>query len=302
MTENNISFSVVIPSYNRPKEIIECLNSLKEQTYSNFQVVVIDDCSEIVVSEIVDTEAYPFKLRIHRNTKNMGAAASRNAGIDLSEYEWISFLDDDDIWKKDKLEIMNKNILKNPETNFIYHNTEIKLVNENTSYIANRELPSDFFKALLVKNIVGGTSMVSVKRSLFEKYGKFDEEMTSLEDYELWLRLAKHSRPLLIEQPLTLYLYRTGRSSVSKNVESNLVSIEYINRKYSGDYEKLNGNQLSEKHEWENSMIAHKFLLNYNILPASKYYFKAFLSRFRLKFLAASIISLTYPKLLFKLR
>lgn len=295
-------FSVIIPTYNRPKELLNSLKSLTKQTYKKFEVIIIDDHSDIDVSTVVDTKEYSFEISIFRNEKNMGAAVSRNVGIDNAKYDWIAFLDDDDLWSDNKLEEISKGILQNPKVDFIYHNALITLINENSKYITTREVPVDYLTNLLVKNIIGGTSMIIANKSLFEQYGKFDESMSSLEDYELWLRLSRNFNALYIDQPLTLYYYRTGYSSVSKNIESNLNSLVYINQKYNDDYEKLDKFQLSQKFEWEHSMIAHKFLLNYNRISAAKYYLKAFFIRYKVKFLVASILSLIYPKLLFKLR
>lgn len=302
MIDNKVFFSVVIPSYNRLEELQYCLRSLEKQTYKYFEVIVIDDCSPSDISSFVDTDTFSFEINVYRNKENMGAAVSRNVGIDNAKYDWIAFLDDDDLWDNNKLFEISNEIIKNPEVNFIYHNAEVVMVNENSSYVTNKINPVNYFESMLIKNVIGGTPMVIVKKELFDKYGKFDNSIKSLEDYELWLRLSKHFESLFVDKALSICNYYTERSSVSKNIESNLNSIAYINQKYKSDYDNLNKYQLSQKFEWEHSMIAHKFLLNYNRISATKYYLKAFLIRYKVKFLVASILSLIYPKLLFKLR
>jgi hypothetical protein len=107
---------------------------------------------------------------------------------------------------------------------------------------------------------------------------------------------------LYINQPLTKYFYRTDCKSLNKDIESNLKSMAYIRNKYKDDIKKLSKKQMSEKYEYEFSSTAHRLLLNYNRTLSSKYYLKAFLVRLKVKFLIASIFSLLYPKLIFKLR
>lgn len=300
--KTTISFSIIIPTYNRLNELKNCLESLKNQTYRNFEVIIIDDNSSEIVSENIYTANFSFRISIHRNQKNVGAAASRNIGIDNAQYIWIAFLDDDDTWIPDKLSILSTTIANNPEVDFIYHNSQIVMENEKTSYITKRESPNNYFERLLVKNIIGGTSMVAIKKTLFEKHGKFDESLRSIEDYELWLRLSKYFVPKYINNPMTLYLYKTGRKSLNKDIESNIISMNYINEKYKDDLKNLSKKQIKEKHEYEFSSLAHKLLLNYNRIQSSKYYFKAFILFFNLRFLFASVLSLVCPRLLFKLR
>ncbi|HAQ61115.1 TPA: hypothetical protein DCR49_03820 [Candidatus Delongbacteria bacterium] len=295
-------FSVIIPTYNRPKELLNCLKSLSKQSFLNFEVIIIDDHSETEVSKSFLSENYPFRIVISRNEVNCGAALSRNKGIKLCKYEWIAFLDDDDIWRSDKLEIINSAIEKNPDLDFIYHNSRIRMINEKTEYVTKREVPADFFKSMLVKNIIGGTSMIVIGKSLTEKLGFFDKDLNALEDYELWLRFSKIFKPKYIDQPLTIYNYETSVKSVSKNIESNVKALNLIRKKYATDYKKLTQKEIRENKEWEYSMLAHKCLLNYQRINAMKFYFRAFSVNKRIKFLFTSIISLIYPKLIFKLR
>jgi len=211
-------------------------------------------------------------------------------------------LDDDDEWEADKLESVADEIAKNPELDFVYHNSRIRMINEKTEYVTKREVPADFFRSMLVKNIIGGTSMITIKRSLIEKLGSFDENLNALEDYELWLRFSRIFTPKYIDQPLTIYYYKTSVKSISKNIDSNVKALNTIRKKYEKDYAKLSSKEISANKEWEYSMLAHKCLLNYQRINAMKFYFKAFSVNKRVKFLLTSIISLIYPKLLFKLR
>ena len=97
--------SVVMPAYNAEKYIGEAIRSVQSQTYTNWILLVIDDCSTDhtvdVVQAFVNTDD---RIRLFRNTRNLGAAKTRNRGLELSEGEWVALLDSDDIWHSDKLE------------------------------------------------------------------------------------------------------------------------------------------------------------------------------------------------------
>jgi glycosyltransferase involved in cell wall biosynthesis len=302
MQNKNIYFSVIIPTYNRIEGLKNCLESLSKQTCQNFEAVVIDDNSPSIVSDHISASDYKFSLKIIRNPENKGPAGSRNTGILNSKYDWIAFLDDDDEWVPEKLEKVSDKIASEPETDFIYHSSRIKMINESTEYIPKREIPSDYFSGMLVKNIIGGTSMIIINRSLVNKAGFFDENLKALEDYELWLRFSKVFKPGFIDMPLTVYYYKTAVKSISKNIDNNIIALNIIRKKYESDYNNLSAKEIKENKEWEYSMLAHKCLLNYQKLSGSKFYFKAFLTNFRIKFLITSAIALISPKILFRMR
>lgn len=298
----DIFFSVVIPSYNRIEGLKNCLQSLAAQTYKIFEVIVIDDNSPAAVSDFIKKENYAFDLTIIRNQSNLGPAGSRNKGISASKYDWIAFLDDDDEWTAGKLETVANAVRKNPRADFIYHNSLIKMINEKTEYITKRESPDNYFRSMLVKNIIGGTSMIIIKKTLTEKSGAFDEDLSALEDYELWLRFSRIFTPVYIDQPLTVYYYKTAVKSISKNINNNIKALNKIRKKYEKDYAGLSKKESMANREWEYSMLAHKCLLNYQRINCMKFYFRAYTVNKKIKFLIISIISLIYPKLLFKLR
>ncbi|MEM2954742.1 MAG: glycosyltransferase family 2 protein, partial [Candidatus Nanoarchaeia archaeon] len=125
--------SVIIPTYNRPNSIIKTLDSLYKQTYRNFEVIVIDDCSKL-----------PYKLkkrknlRYFRNAKNEGPAVSRNIGVAKANGDIILILDDDIILKKDYVEILVRDLISYKKEKvaaaagrLLYPNEEIKVANEN---------------------------------------------------------------------------------------------------------------------------------------------------------------------------
>jgi len=103
-SRDSIFFSVIIPTFNRIESLRRSLDSLVNQTYRNFEVIVVDDYYTEPTSNFINVDSYNFGLTIIRNQKNLGPAGSRNKGILNSKFDWIAFLDDDDEWEKNKLE------------------------------------------------------------------------------------------------------------------------------------------------------------------------------------------------------
>ena len=93
--------SIIVPSYNRKAEVPALLESLTQQTSSNFEVIIVDDCSKDPVEV---TQSYPFVVKVIRNETNQGAAESRNIGARASKGDWLLFLDDDDRFMSEKSE------------------------------------------------------------------------------------------------------------------------------------------------------------------------------------------------------
>ncbi len=110
--------SIIIPYYNRPERIKRCLNSVLNQTYQDFEILVIDDHSTI--SLVLDIDP---RIKVFRNQKNLGPGLSRNVGLDNAEGEYIAFLDSDDYWDEKFLNITLQTIKKDKGVSFVYTKT-----------------------------------------------------------------------------------------------------------------------------------------------------------------------------------
>ncbi|WP_434341260.1 glycosyltransferase family 2 protein [Motilimonas cestriensis] len=175
--------SIVIPSYNRYRELLACLDNLNSQTSNDFEVIVVDDFSSEPVR--IDPSLYRFKVSLHRMLKNSGAAAARNFGASLACGSWLLFLDDDDFFDFDKVSTIQLVADRNRNINFIYHSAVIKMVNEKGHYITSVQ-PSDKLELnkLLSGNYIGGAPVYAMKKDLFVRVGGFDDSLKSIEDYE----------------------------------------------------------------------------------------------------------------------
>src|SRR5690606_9048843 len=134
------------------------------------------------------------EVKLLRNEKPMGGNNARNRGVLASTSDYIAFLDDDDAFKPNKIEELKKAILDGVNADIIYHPAHIHMINEGVSYFSKPKIfkeGEDIFRKLLLENVIGGTPMVTIKRQSLVDVGLFDEEMPALQDYELWLRMAK---------------------------------------------------------------------------------------------------------------
>ncbi len=187
------TFSIVLPCWNSVDFIDRCIESLKNQTYKNFEVIIIDNSSKDGTFEKVK-KIKDERFRVF-NINNEGILAkSRNLGINKSKGEWIAFLDSDDWWTKDKLQICYENI--NNKVDFLYHDLEIKSENprilkrkKNKSYQLRKPV---LINLLTEGNLISNSSAV-VRKQLLLKIGGIDEnnELPAAEDYNAWLRIAK---------------------------------------------------------------------------------------------------------------
>lgn len=202
---NNSSISVVIPTYNREKDLIVAIKSVLNQTYPVSEIVVCDDGSTDKSKDLV-LELNEPRVKWIDCGRNGRPAIPRNIGISNSSSEWIAFLDSDDEWFQNKIE----NQLKLAETlncKAVCSNA-IRIAKglENTNYLSFSN-PIISFKDLVKTNFVICSSML-VHRSLFSDIKGFPEpiEFKAIEDYALWLKIATLTDIAYSSEPLLNYL------------------------------------------------------------------------------------------------
>lgn len=185
--------SVIIPTYNRAQLINRAIQSVLDQTYQDFELVVVDDCSTDNTEDIVNSIA-DERVRYIRHETNKGASAARNTGIKASRGELIGFLDSDDEWLPEKLRLQVEVIdSSSSSVGLVYGGYEV--IDDETKRTIQRVYPEKrgyIFEDVLKMN--GPTKPLTplVRRECFDKVGLFDEEMRFGEDWEMWVRIAEH--------------------------------------------------------------------------------------------------------------
>ena len=191
--------SVVIPTYDRIETLPRSLDSVIKQTFSDWELIVVDDGSTDGTDEMVLRD-YPA-VRLHRQ-ENAGVSAARNAGVALTAGEWIAFLDSDDAWLPEKLEWQLSALANEPELR-LSHTDEIwirngKRVNQPKEYAKSG---GSIYRRCLPLCCVCPSSVL-LRRDLFDEIGGFDETLAVCEDYDLWLRITAREPVHYLDQAL----------------------------------------------------------------------------------------------------
>ena len=203
--------SIIIPYYNDKKYIFRSVSSALNQSYKNIEIIIIDNENSLISKKILmDISKKSKKIKILSNKKKVNlAGVGRNIGIKNSRGRYVSFLDSDDYWSKDKLKIQIKEI-KKQNVDLLF--TGFKAVNEKKNLIYKVIPPIELSLSSLIKSCPVSLSSVLIKKKCLRKL-KFGNYRTK-EDYDLWIKLSlKNYKIKSIKNILTYYTIR--KSSLS---------------------------------------------------------------------------------------
>ena len=217
MTEP-FTISVVIPAYNAEWCIRHAVRSVLDQDHKPYEILVVDDGSQDKTVEILAG----YRQDIHIISKeNGGLSSARNAGIRKATGSHIAFLDADDWWLPGKLSAQAKLMQENPRLGFCSVATRIEDSDGNLLNVWHcPEWQGSFLETLFHHNpsVAGSGSGVMARKALFEQVGLFDENLKSLEDIDMWMRLAAVSEYACLEQPLAVILKHSDNMSRNRDV------------------------------------------------------------------------------------
>ena len=202
-----VFFSVIIPVYNRPSLVLRAIESVQQQTYSNFECLIVEDgsCDPIPESNL-NSLLLNKRFSYHFMKKNRGVSTARNHGIAQAKGEWICFLDADDTWDKKKLELCERFLIQFPHY-LIFQTEDIWIRKEKRVNPRHKHLKVEgdlFEKSLALCSI--SPSSVCVNKKLFyttEGVGGFDKKLRCCEDYALWLKITSLHPIGLLKKKLT---------------------------------------------------------------------------------------------------
>ncbi|MEQ9355665.1 glycosyltransferase [Coleofasciculus chthonoplastes] len=207
--------SVIIPAYNAEKTIKETIESVLNQTVTDFEVLVINDGSTDGTLDVI-AGIKDERLRVF-SYPHAGVATTRNRGLAHAVGEYISFLDADDLWTPDKLEAQLKALQENPQAAVAYSWTdwidELRQFLRAGGYITEN---GQVYEKLLVRDFIESGSNPLIRAEAFQSVGKFDESLEFSEDWDMWLRLAACYE--FVAVPSAQILYRISPNSASFNV------------------------------------------------------------------------------------
>ena len=206
--------SVVIPCFNAEKYIQKTIDSIANQTQMPVEIICVDDCSSDGTKKNLEDLAKTLPLRVLQTPKNSGPAAARNLGWRNARSEWIAFMDSDDLWSPEKIDICSQRL---HEADVISH---WEILDDGKSQRVLRHSPRrrDILKSLLLDANFLSPSAVLVRRTWLEKVGGFNEspELITAEDFDLWILLAKSGAKFkFLEEPLGKYILHANNSTGS---------------------------------------------------------------------------------------
>jgi glycosyltransferase involved in cell wall biosynthesis len=193
--------SVIIPTYNRAGMLKEAIDSVLDQDYSDFELIVVDDGSIDETPQILN--CYGGKIK-HICQRNQGVSAARNRGIATASGRYMAFLDSDDLWLPGKLTIQTDFLRSTPEA-LICQTEEIWI--RNGVRVNPRERHQKYSGMIFERSLalcLVSPSAVMVRRGLFDKFGLFDESLPACEDYDMWLRVSCRCPVYLINKPFII--------------------------------------------------------------------------------------------------
>ena len=210
-----MNVSVIIPAYNAANTIADTLESLIAQTYSNWEAIVVDDGSTDATSEItLGFIGRDARIRMIQQP-NGGESAARNSGIALARYEWLLFLDADDLILPSHLEHLTNELLSNPELDSVICGSA-RVALDGTLVIENYMPPVNDMFSTLARRATFPIHACIVRKSLIETVGKFDTSLKTGADWDFWQRIArKGARFGVVNEVLSLYRMRPN--SVTSN-------------------------------------------------------------------------------------
>jgi glycosyltransferase involved in cell wall biosynthesis len=244
MLDKASPISVVIPTYNRAGTLPRALDSVLAQTHTPREIWVIDDGSSDNSKEVVGAYADRGVVYLCLE-RNSGANVARNRGIAVSSGEFVAFLDSDDEWSTDKLELQLTEMTQaGPACVLVYTTIHIRepgrpiqrfgsaRSRRSTNYLCN-------------SNYIGGTSSVMVRRATLAKAGGFDDKLPALQDWDLWLRLEREGKLLLVDKAITTLHFDTS-NRISRNSKAKAIGHRHIYRNYVRPFEREHGRSVSE--------------------------------------------------------
>ncbi|MEM6400593.1 MAG: glycosyltransferase family A protein [Cyanobacteria bacterium P01_D01_bin.116] len=212
--------TVVVPAYNVSKYIQEALASLEKQTFSDFEVLIVDDGSTDDTAAVVENFCQRdsrFKLL---QKSNGGLSSARNYGIRHAQGEYIALLDGDDVYHQDKLATHVARLYSQADVGLVYSASRAIRDDGKPTFItlSGKPIHPNPLLALLCKNFIGHGSNAVFRRCLIEEIGGFNESLRSWEDVDLWLRIAATQKWHFYREKRILCYYRVRPSGLSFNI------------------------------------------------------------------------------------
>lgn len=211
------TISVIVPAYNAEQTVLETIASLQRQTFSDFELIVVNDGSTDRTLNQLNT-IQDVRLKVF-SYENAGVSIARNRGLQHATGDFITFIDADDLWTADKLELQIAALKQRPQAGVAYSRTCFMDEQGKTFHVDDQPMPEgNVYAKLLTKNfLLSPGSNPLIRRQALESVNGFDSNFTHGEDWDLYLRLASQWEFVAVQQPQVFY--RQSSTSASSQVE-----------------------------------------------------------------------------------
>jgi len=260
--------SVIIPTYNRADLLPRAIDSVLNQTYQDFELIIVNDGSIDNTEDIVKRfQKKDKRIQYIKYDKNRGPSEARNTGMKIAKGKYVAFLDSDDEWLENKLE-KQLDVFKNPQINVVtcwaYWVNEIK----NKTSIYTVPYFDDPLPYILKENyILSSPSGVILKKNVIEKIGFFDSSLRIAQDWDYWMRIIENGYNFyVIPQPLLKYFFRKENLTNSTSNFEKAQNIEKIFQKHKQYYKKYSYIYALKLRE-----VGHLFCLGGDLKNGRKY-------------------------------
>ncbi|MGB6296808.1 MAG: glycosyltransferase [Rivularia sp. (in: cyanobacteria)] len=204
--------SVIIPAYNAMNYLPQTVESVLKQTFTDFELIIVNDGSSDGIEQWVDTIT-DNRIRLI-SQKNQGTATARNTGIAHAKGAYIAFLDSDDLWEVSNLEKQVYCLDNNPDVGLVYVWVKsIDAEGNDLGQIYGNDAEGYVWEKMLQENIIRSGSASMVRRDCFEKSGVFDQKIKFVEDWEMWIRISRNYSFAVIKEPLVYYRFHPNNKS-----------------------------------------------------------------------------------------
>jgi glycosyltransferase involved in cell wall biosynthesis len=235
--------SIVLPAYNRSVFLARAVNSIRSQTFHDFELIVVDDGSSDDTADVAaDLASCDQRIQVIKHLSNRGAQAARNTGIRTSRGEWIAFQDSDDEWLPGSLEA-RLSVAESRRFPVVYSDCILSRTNRFfgiplKSGMVYRELlarPGPMFQSLLVR------------AAALSQMGNLDEDIDAYQEWDTAIRLAKQNEFGYVGEPTYIY-HQNGQATISSNLQQSARGYEQIIQKHAYEMKKHLGRSGLAKH------------------------------------------------------
>ena len=265
--------SIIIPVYNSTRFISRAIESVLNQAYYNTEIIIVDDGSTDKTKDIIDEfiKTYPSKIR-YLKIKHVGLLGIvRNQGLKIAKGEYIAFLDSDDQWAPNKLELQINILIKYPDIGLVSSNAKVREdFGKKLTYLyfPIKKIGKGIIKIkdLLTNNYIIISSVI-VRKSLVEQVDLFTDNslLRAIEDYDLWLRLSTITKMYYLSQPLTIYSDRKDSIRNEISLIQHWKGMIYILDRFKKQLSKANikNNHLKDLISKKEASFYYKLSLSY---------------------------------------